>query len=148
MTMQDAILKEHRLRLENAVEMAAKLQRNEDTLLRGKMDAVGFSSQCRLHSFMSPSFLIHTRLASSACLLCTYHNYTIMRTEMCSTVQRRQGHVGMTHKTGAAAQGGSWRLVLATGHPCLCISPCILMLHSLPLTTHCIAVKMQHGMLS
>lgn len=42
--MQDAILKEHRQRLENAVEMAAKLQRNEETLLRGKMDTVGLPS--------------------------------------------------------------------------------------------------------
>ena len=42
--MQDAILKEHRQRLENAVEMAAKLQRNEETVLRSKMDTVGFLS--------------------------------------------------------------------------------------------------------
>lgn len=42
--MQDAILKEHRQRLENAVEMGAKLQRNEETILRGKMDTVGLPS--------------------------------------------------------------------------------------------------------
>lgn len=46
--LQDVILKEHRQRLENAVEMAAKLQRNEETLLRGKMDSV---SCCCLHEY-------------------------------------------------------------------------------------------------
>ena len=58
--LQDVILKEHKQRLENAVEMAAKLQRNEETLLRGKMDSVSHPSL--------PSYPGHAPLDASVCM--------------------------------------------------------------------------------
>ena len=71
--MQDEVLKQHTDRLENAVNMACALQRNEETLLKDRIAAVSLDAHCERHnaaqitsisSFAHPSACTEPMLAN------------------------------------------------------------------------------------